>query len=51
MKETPDDIEDIVGMNCGKNKVPSQGRLNGDLGSLRVPDLSYHYLIRIMPQY
>ena len=37
-------------MNGGKDQVPGQGRLDGDLRGLLVPDLTDHHLIRVVPQ-
>src|SRR6185369_1778041 len=51
MYEPADDIENIVRMNGCEYKVTGKCRLNGYLSSLGIPDLTYHYLVRIVSEY
>jgi hypothetical protein len=43
-----DHVERIVSVDGTEDQVPGQRRLNGDLGRLRVTDLSDHDLVRIV---
>ena len=48
--EAPQDVENVVGVHGGEHQVPGQGRLDGDLGGLRVADLADHDLVRVVAQ-
>ena len=40
----------IVGVKGGKDHMAGQSGFNCDLGSLKVPDLSHHYYVRVLPE-
>jgi hypothetical protein len=48
--ETADDVEDVVGVHGGEHQVAGEGRLDGDLGGVRVADLAHHDLVRVVAQ-
>jgi hypothetical protein len=48
--EAADHVEDVVGVHGGEHQVAGEGRLDGDLGGLRVADLADHDLVRVVAQ-
>src|SRR6185369_1836635 len=50
MYEPANDIKNIVRMNGSEHQVTGECRLDGYLCGLWIPDLTYHYLVRIVSE-
>ena len=48
--ESTQHVHHVVGMHRGEDQVAGESRLDGDLGRLRIPDLTHHDLVGIVPQ-
>src|SRR6185369_9213021 len=48
--KAPDDVENVVRMDRGKDQVAGKGGLDCDLGGLRIADFPNHDLVRVVAQ-
>ena len=50
VKKAADDVDNVVGVDGGENKVAGERRLDGDLSGLLVTNFTDHDLVRIVTQ-
>ena len=50
LRNRPEHVDDVVGVDRGEDEVAREGRLDGDLGRLLVADLADHDLVRVVAQ-